>query len=110
MKLFRHLAERTKYRSIEKYEALLLKQKIRLADVPEWLRMDCQHTAAIHLTAFRADREISRKQYEDDLSFLSMEIAWAKAMNDVPLQKVLEWVYGDKETELEYHMDLMSWK
>lgn len=110
MKLFRYLMEQRKYRSVEKYEALLLQQKIRLADVPEWLRFDARFTHGIHIAAFRVDRATTRKDYEDDLNFVGVEIALAQAYHNTPAEVVLKQIYERAESDLEYALDIMRWK
>ena len=98
MRMMRCIIERTKARLKEKYVLRLLTDRIRLAEVPEWLRMDRSYTHSIHVAAFRVDRGTSRKRYMEDLAFVEIEIIMAKAQKHPDLQRALEGILEQAES------------
>lgn len=68
----------------QKYELQLLTRKIRLWDVPEYLRRSPTCARGIYIVGFRADRMVSRERYEEDLSKLSVEFCIIEAEGNQP--------------------------
>lgn len=101
MNLLRRTIERYKEHCSQKYEMLLLLDKIRLTDVPEWLRRDYQRCFGIYVTAFRIDRGTSRARYEDDLLNLDVEIILVETMGDHILAEMLRHIKDSMEAGLE---------
>ena len=84
------LKERYKQRRIKKYVLMLLSKKIRLQEIPYSLLRDLDSCFELYITAFRADRGISRSQYEADYYFLEVEIALANTAKNLTLKNALE--------------------
>ena len=61
-------------RRCEKYEYLLLYDKIRLSEVPEFIRLSPRYASALHIAALRTSRAISPERFAADLHFLTHEI------------------------------------
>lgn len=78
MSIIMRLLSKLRDRQTRKYETLIFTGKIRLQEVPEWLRMDRLRTSDIHIAAFRTDRGVSSEQYFEDLAFLELEADYAE--------------------------------
>lgn len=74
----------------EKYESLLLNDKIRLKDVPKSVRLDPYFAARVHTVAFRVDRAVSIERFEEDLRLVEFERFCAERTNNVGLLQVLD--------------------
>ena len=61
-------------RRCEKYEYLLLYDKIRLSEVPESIRLNVNYVSILHIAALRTSRAISPERFASDLCFLTHEI------------------------------------
>lgn len=85
-----------------KYERLLFARKARLKDIPEWVRKDHELTHAVHVAAFRVDRNVSLEHFHEDLDLLSTEIAQAKADKDESLKEILEMLQANYGQEAEW--------
>ena len=90
MGLFKKYIEQLKDRRADHYTNLLLTDRIRLADVPEWLRRDYHCCFRIYVTAFRIDRGISSERYEEDLLNLDVEISLVQATGNHVLAEKLK--------------------
>lgn len=98
--------ERHKDKQVEDYIKLLLENKIHLKEIPSWLRMDSRYAWRLHAYAFRADRNISKAQYLEDLAFLRLEILQAEQCYDNPeLKRRLDERLSIAEMEFEWHCD-----
>ena len=86
-----------KDRICQKYELLLLCKKKRLAQIPVWIRHDPEYCHVIYLTAFRADRLVSKERYMSDLSFLEAEILLTE---DPQIKEYLQGIYCDMQNNL----------
>lgn len=101
MGLFRKIIECRKTRLAEKYRENLLIGKIRLMDIPTWLRLDYRRCYPIYITAFRVDRGTSKERFKEDLSNLEVDIELAKAMHDSDLVQLLTRIHQLKIWDFE---------
>ena len=82
------------------YIEKLLSAEIRLWEIPkEELRGSMAWE--IYLSAFRADRALSKSYYETDLCLLKEEIEQARKTTDFSFTHCLERLYEDKRSEYE---------
>lgn len=81
----------------DKYKLMLLLLKIRLRDVPECIRLSEDYAKPIHITAFRADRRVSKDRYLEDLLFFEVELLM---MPECELKKWLEELYAEMKRNL----------
>ena len=82
------------------YIEKLLSAEIRLWEIPkEELRGAMAWE--IYLSAFRADRALSKSYYETDLCLLKEEIEQARKTTDFSFTHCLERLYEDKRSEYE---------
>ena len=93
MKSFHQIASRRKCRRQEKYKYLLLMGEKKLQEIPRDLLRDPSVCTTLYISGFRADRGISREQYEDDLSFLRREMLLAEIEENMALKSELESSY-----------------
>ncbi|KAF5048230.1 hypothetical protein DSECCO2_452180 [anaerobic digester metagenome] len=85
----------------EKYHVKLLTQKLRLSEIPKKFRHNPRYARGIYITAFRADRMVSKAQYEEDLRYLEIELILLEAEGNNPsLHKDLENVLDDMRKNL----------
>ena len=92
MGLFRKHIEQLKDRRTDHYMNSLLMNRIRLSDVPEWLRRDRQRCFGIYAMAFRIDRNISVERYKEDLRNLELEIVFVQALGNLDLANKLSYI------------------
>lgn len=93
---YQYLMEQELYRFIGN---LLLRQKIRLSDVPPSFRV---LSKCIYLNAFRVDQNVSKEQYLEDLEILKKDIQNAK-QEDQPYMRQL---YEKEMAFCETYVDL----
>lgn len=70
-------------RRCEKYEYLLLYDKIRLSEVPESIRLNVNYASILHVAALRTSRAISPERFAEELHFLTYEIEGLEDGNPV---------------------------
>lgn len=85
----------------EKYQSRLLTRKIRLSEVPESFRHNPRYGCVIYITAFRADRMVSKTRYEEDLEYFELELLLMEAGGkNLELLKHLQTVLEDMKKNL----------
>lgn len=100
MELFKKYIEQLKDRRADHYTELLLIDRIRLVDVPEWLRRDYHRCFRIYVMAFRIDQSISLERYEEDLLNLDVEISLVQAIGNHILAEKLKRIKNSMEEGL----------
>ena len=107
MGCFRVLKRERNVRLFEKYEWLLLNQKLRLRDVPERILWDPNLCIPICVAAFRAD-QISRARYREDLDFVAVLAELARADQNMCLYHNLQALYERQASDFEHHPEIFK--
>lgn len=87
-------------RRCEKYEYLLLYDKLRLPQVPASIRLNLSCASTIHIAALRTSRAISLNRFDEDIRFIAHEIAGLNYAD--PVKAVLQ-------LRLEEYRDMRDW-
>ena len=73
----------------EQYVLELLLHHVKLMEIPQRLLRDRRYCRRLYITAFRADRATTKKQYLLDLAYLDAEIEQAQFREDFVLMDML---------------------